>query len=70
MRFEEIEYFCKKVDVHEPKKHGPKHGPKRIEPMSAPRPGENSRQTLTDWGLTEDEIEELIVAGVVHQADS
>ena len=36
----------------------------------APRPGENSRQTLTDWGLTEDEIEELIVAGVVHQADS
>jgi alpha-methylacyl-CoA racemase len=35
----------------------------------APRPGENSRQTLTDWGLTEDEIEELIVAGVVHQAD-
>ena len=36
----------------------------------APRPGENSRQALTDWGLTEDEIEELIAAGAVRQAET
>lgn len=36
----------------------------------APRPGENSRQALSDWGLSDREIDDLIAAGTVRQADT
>ena len=36
----------------------------------SPQSGAHSRQALADWGLSQEEIDELVAAGAVHQAET